>query len=225
MAGEQNLGHTSGACLNIYDYEMEHNGDEYTQSYSLSYSQNYEDDDEDSVTSINMNEQLNILKAGCAQPEGQQAAETKETTQSPFSSFKAPALARKEPAEVTVTPTTTSTMTVEPTVVAPIKTKTHREFNLESGLHEGALLTELQEVYKKVMKAVTLRIRIRESMVGVLQNFYEEPSGGGPKPLKTIKEISREYTGLLDVPGAWVQALNEETALRKAGKMGSVRCL
>ena len=125
MAGERNLGHTSGACRDIYDYEMEHDGDEYTQSYSQTYSQSYEDDDEDSITSINMNEQLNILKAECAQPEGQQVAVTgvKENNQSPFSSFKAPALPREVQAEATVTPTTTSTITVEPTLVAPIKTK------------------------------------------------------------------------------------------------------
>ena len=83
------------------------------------------------------------------------------------------------PAEVKVTPITANTVTVEPTVVAPIKMKAYSEFKLESGLHEGALLTELQEVYKKVKKAVTPRILISESMVGVLQHFYEEPTGGG----------------------------------------------
>ena len=80
----------------------------------------------------------------------------KDTTQSPFSSYKAPALPREVPAEVAVTPTTTSTITVEPTVVAPIKMKARREFKLESGLHEGALLTELQVVYKKVKKEVKI---------------------------------------------------------------------
>ena len=43
-----------------------------------------------------MNEQQNIMIAMCAQPEGQQVAVTggKETTQSPFSIFKALVLPR-----------------------------------------------------------------------------------------------------------------------------------
>ena len=224
MAGDRNPGYSSGACGDIYDDEMEQDGEEYTQSYSQPYSQDYEDDDEESVTSINMDEQLNILKAACAKPKSQQAGETKETL-SPFSSFKAPALPKEGPAEVTGTPTTTNTSTAGASVGAPARTKTRREFKLESGLHEGALLTELQKVYKNVKKAVTPRIRISESMAGVLQHFYEGPSGGGPKPLKTIKEISREYTGLLDVPDARVQVLNEEIRFAEGRKDGECSLL
>ena len=47
-----------------------------------------------------------------------------------------------------------------------------------------------------------------ENIAGLVSHYYS-PLRKGPKRLKTIREISRQYTGLIDVPAAWVQALNE----------------
>ena len=44
-------------------------------------------------------------------------------------------------------------------------------FKLDTNLKEGSLLSQLQEVYKKVKKPVAPRIVISKSMAGVI-NFY-----------------------------------------------------
>ena len=70
---------------------------------------------------------------------------------------------------------------------------------LGTDLQEGALLTELHDVFKKVKKPVGVRCAITTP-----------PEEVGPKRLKTIREISKQYTGLIDMLAAQMQALNEE---------------
>ena len=88
------------------------------------------------------------------------------------------------------------------TIATAAKPKQRRELKLEKGLQEGALLTQLEEYYKKVKKPVAPRVTISESMAGVIQHFYIGPNEGGPKALKTINEIAWQYTGLKDLPEA-----------------------
>ena len=90
--------------------------------------------------------------------------------------------------------------------------KTRRLFKLDTNLQEGSLLTHLQEVYNKEKKPVVPRIAFSESMAGTI-NYYQ-----GPKYLKTIREVAREYRGLADVLGARVQALNEEIKFAESRK-------
>lgn len=205
--GREYLGHQVGAYRDPwldtdgYDYESE-NGEE-------GYNENYEDDDE-SEGSLNMNDHLTYLKA---------SQETRPTgtiaTKSPFSSFRAPA--PPLPAEPEAVPTTTTTVAAA-TVTA--KPKARREFKLDTSLHEGALLTELKDLYKDKKKPVAERITLSESMVGVIQHFYEGPAEGGPKPLKAIKELSRQYTGIKDVLQARVLAMNDEIRFSDGRKDG-----
>ena len=69
---------------------------------------------------------------------------------------------------------------------------------------------ELHDVFKKVKKPVAARITVSENIVGLVSHYYSTPvEEGGPKRLKTITEITQQYAGLIDVPAARVQALNE----------------
>ena len=89
---------------------------------------------------------------------------------------------------------------VMPTTTVPTATKPkqRQEFKLVTGLQEGALLTQLQEYYKNVMKPVAPRVTISESTAGVIQHFYIGLNEGGPKALKITKEIAQQCTGLKD---------------------------
>ena len=105
-----------------------------------------------------------------------------------FSRFKAPCKPKQTDTPVvaknkTVDRTTTTSM---PTTLKPIL----REYKLNTGLHEGALWTQLQEDYKKLKKPVAARITISESTASIIHHYYV-CGEGGLKPLKTIREIVR----------------------------------
>ena len=76
------------------------------------------------------------------------------------------------------------------TIAIATKPKLRHEFKLETELQEGALLTQLQEYYKRVNKPMAPSVTLSESIAGVIQNFYIGPNEGGPKALKMIKEIA-----------------------------------
>ena len=65
-----------------------------------------------------------------------------------------------------------------------------------------------------------MRITVSENIAGMVSHYYLPPEEGGPKRLKTIKEISRQYPGLIDVPAARVQALNEEIRFAEGRRDG-----
>lgn len=147
----------------------------------------------------------------------------------PFSSFKMPPPPKSTPVETGSTPAVAVATTTETTtpVGGGKATKARREFKLAEDLHEGSLLSELQETYKKVRGPVTGRIVISESMAGAIHFYYGTPLEGTPKHFKTIRDISRHYTGLADVPAARLQIMNEEIKFgegRKEGESALITC-
>ena len=122
--------------------EYEEEGDMDEDDYNP-----YEEDDEDPVTSISMNDHLIALKLCIS---SQEETTPLPTTAQPasFSTFRAPALPKPGPEEAVAMPTTTVAMAA--------KLKQRQEFKLEKGLQEGALLTQLEEYYKKVKKPVAI---------------------------------------------------------------------
>ena len=178
-----------------------------------------EEEDDSSLGSYNAQEQLIQLRLGIAAEKSERLTtevteggkpQAEATQKQPFSAFRAPPKPKPQPAAAAGTPTTTA-KAVE-TNATP---KPRRVFKLATGLQEGKLLTELQEVYKKVKKPVAPRVVISESMAGVITHYY-----AGVKHLKTIRDISREYTGLADVTAAKVQPLNEEIRFAESRKDG-----
>ena len=47
-----------------------------------------------------------------------------------------------------------------------------REFVLDTDLQEGALLTELHNMFKKVKKPIAARITVSENIVGLVNHYY-----------------------------------------------------
>ena len=186
-----------------------------------------EDEESESSDSVyNTGDHLEALRFGFASTTLNEHVESKTidtqqqkalTVLSPFSGFRAPPRPKPLPVEAAAAaaggPTTIGKSGA---LAAPVTAKPRRVFTLAAGLQEGKLLTELQEVYKKVKKPVAPKILISESMAGVISHYYSEI-----KHLKIIKDISRQYTGLADIDAAQVQLLNEEirfTDTRKEGE-------
>ena len=88
-------------------------------------------------------------------------------------------------------------------------------FKLDGALSEGALHDQLKEVYKKVKKPVVDKLIVDQNLAGAVKHFY-----GYNKPIKVIKELSRQYTGLADIPEAQIQLLNDEIKFQEARKLG-----
>ena len=88
-------------------------------------------------------------------------------------------------------------------------------FKLDAALSEGALHDQLKEVYKKVKKPVVDKLIVDQNLAGAVKHFY-----GYNKPIKVIKELSRQYTGLADIPEAQIQLLNDEIKFQEARKLG-----
>ena len=91
------------------------------------------------------------------------------------------------------------------------KTDKKKLYVLDKSLGEGALHDELKEIYKKLKKPVVDRIRVDENVAGAVKHFYEYN-----KPIKVLKELSRQYTGLADIPEARIQLLNDEIKFQEA---------
>ena len=62
------------------------------------------------------------------------------------------------------------------------------------------------------------RITVSETMAGMIYHYYGGPMMGAPKHLITIRDVSRYYTGLVDMPGARIQMLNEEIRFAEGQK-------
>ena len=136
-----------------------------------------------------------------------------------FSQFNAPPL-RATPAEGLLVPTTQEDGTTG------TATKKHKQgYRLAEGMREGAAMTELTEIYKSVKKPVTEHSEMSEMMAGMVNHYYGGPNVGAPKHLKTIKDITRRYTGLADVPGARLQILNDEIRFTEDRKEGECTIL
>ena len=73
----------------------------------------YEMDDEDSVTSISMNDHLSALKLGISSQEKTTPLQTMAQP-APFSTFQAPAPPKPGPEEAVATPTTTVATAAKP---------------------------------------------------------------------------------------------------------------
>ena len=201
--------------------------DPWQQTWFVDEEVDYDDEGEDdncSTPSFNVEDQFAAMKMGLAN-ELQGELMAKLELEKEKSLNKEVSLTQSGDLPVAVAQTTamvttdkTSNIDTSGDVQVSGKSKSEtskRTFKLDKNLKDGSLLSQLQEVYKKVKNPVAPRIVISESMAGAINFYYQ-----GPKFLKTIREISREYTGLADVPGARVQALNEEIKFAESRKDG-----
>ena len=106
-----------------------------------------------------------------------------------------------------VTPTVTTVTTKAPVII--------KSYPLDAKLQQGVMLEELKDVHKKFKKPVADRIKVDNNLMGALKHFYSYN-----KPIKVLKDLSRQYTGLVDIPEARIQLLNEEIKFQEARKLG-----
>lgn len=105
-----------------------------------------------------------------------------------------------------------STSTASTDKVETDKTK-RTVFTLSDNLREGVLHSELRELYKKFRKPTKPRVVVDNDVAGAIAHFY-----AFNKPKKALNELTRQYTGIKNVPEAQVQKLNEEIRFIDARK-------